>query len=218
MEGRFLRLGKTQTLNLFSTPVWVRQLEPEAAARVNRNAMELIETFRPTASGTRAGGWATPTNLQDRSELQELMGCVREAAADALAVLSIEHDGFLITGCWANIKPQGAGHPSHMHPNNFLGGVYYVRAPQAGGNILFHDPRHQPFVISPHTSERNQYNSRNADLPVREGMLLLFPAWLQHSVVGNAGENERISISFNIMFERFGEQIAKPTWGTQAEV
>ena len=206
-----------KTLSLFPTPVWVKQLEPEAAARVNRNAMELIETFRPTATSTRSGGWATPTNLQDSPEMEELMGYVREAATEALAALSIEHDGFLITGCWANIKPRGAGHPSHIHPNNFLSGVYYVRAPEAGGNIIFHDPRQQPFVISPRTSERNLYNSRNADLSTREGMLLLFPAWLHHSVGGNAGDSERISISFNVMFEKFGELLARPIWGAQAE-
>lgn len=206
-----------QILNLFPTPVWVRQLEPEAAERINRDAMALIETFRATASGTKAGGWATPTDLQDRPELQELMDCVRAAATDALAALSLEHEGILVTGCWANVKPPGAGHPSHMHPNNFLSGVYYVRAPQAGGKILFHDPRHQPFIISPRTSERNQYNSRNADLAVRDGMMVLFPAWLHHSVTGNAGESERVSISFNIMFEQFGEKIARPKWGAQAE-
>ena len=213
---RHLRPETMQTLNLFPTPVWVRQLEPETASRVNRDAMALIETFRPTATGTKAGGWATPTDLQDRPELQELMGCVRETATQALAALGVEHDGFLITGCWANIKPQGAGHPSHIHPNNFLSGVYYVRAPQAGGNIVFHDPRPQPFVISPRTIERNQYNSRNADLSAREGMMLLFPAWLHHSVAGNSGESERVSISFNIMFEQFGEKFAQPKWGAQA--
>ena len=133
-----------------------------------------------------------------------------------MAALSVDLDGFLVTGCWANIKPRGAGHPSHIHPNNFLSGVYYVRAPQAGGNIVFHDPRPQPFLVSPPTRERNQYNSRNADLAARDGLLLLFPAWLHHSVTGNTGDSERISISFNIMFERFGEDLARPKWGSRA--
>ena len=48
-------------------------------------------------------------------------------------------------------------------------------------------------------------------------MLLLFPAWLHHSVGGNAGDSERISISFNVMFEKFGELLARPIWGAQAE-
>jgi len=206
-----------QTLNLFPTPVWVTQLEPEAAGRINDNAMALIETFRPGATGSRAGGWATPTDLQDRPELEELMARVRQAATQAFEELSVDHSGFLVTGCWANVKPPGAGHPSHIHPNNFLSGVYYVREPEAGGRILFHDPRPQPFLISPRTHQRNQYNSRNADLPVRAGMLVLFPAWLDHSVSSNAGQSERVSIAFNLMFERFGEDLARPKWGAQGE-
>ncbi len=47
--------------------------------------------------------------------------------------------------------------------------------------------------------------------------MVLFPAWLHHSVAGNAGESERVSISFYIMFERFGETLARPKWGAQAE-
>ena len=180
--------------------------------------MALIETFRPDAVSTSAGGWATPTNLQDRPALAELMSEVRQATSRALAELSVEHDGFIVTGCWANIKPQGAGHPTHIHPNNFLSGVYYVRAAEAGGKIVFQDPRPQPFLIAPRTSEQNQFNSRNADLPVRNGLLLLFPAWLQHWVTGNAGQSERVSISFNIMFEHFAEEIARPLWGGKAEL
>lgn len=52
---------------------------------------------------------------------------------------------------------------------------------------------------------------------MRDGLLLLFPAWLHHSVTGNTGESERVSISFNIMFERFGEDLARPKWGSRAE-
>ena len=32
----------------------------------------------------------------------------------------------MITGCWANINPPAAYHPTHNHPNNYLSGVYYV--------------------------------------------------------------------------------------------
>ena len=32
-----------QTLNLFPTPVWAIQLEPEAAGRINRDAMARLE-------------------------------------------------------------------------------------------------------------------------------------------------------------------------------
>jgi hypothetical protein len=46
--------------------------------------------------------------------------------------------------------------------------------------------------------------------------LLVFPAYLQHSVDANASPAERISVSFNIMFCDFTENLSKPLWGNYA--
>ena len=61
-------------------------------------------------------------------------------------------------------------------------------------------------------SEENVYNARIAHLPIREGLLVLFPAWLSHSVETNPEDLDRISISFNVMFREFGEVLARPRW------
>jgi ectoine hydroxylase-related dioxygenase (phytanoyl-CoA dioxygenase family) len=47
---------------------------------------------------------------------------------------------------------------------------------------------------------------------VKDGMLLVFPAYLRHSVDANVSGEERISISFNIMFSAFTENLSKPLW------
>jgi len=47
---------------------------------------------------------------------------------------------------------------------------------------------------------------------VRDGTLLLFPSYLEHSVPANASEQERISISFNIMFSSFAQELSRPLW------
>ena len=43
-------------------------------------------------------------------------------------------------------------------------------------------------------------------------MLLLFPSYLQHSVDANTSDRERISISFNIMFSNFTQEMSQPLW------
>jgi len=40
----------------------------------------------------------------------------------------------------------------------------------------------------------------------------MFPALLKHSVDANMREEERISISFNLMFYSFTQQLSKPLW------
>ena len=47
---------------------------------------------------------------------------------------------------------------------------------------------------------------------VRAGQLIVFPSWLVHSVLANPSEAVRISVSFNIMFSDFVENIARPKW------
>ena len=47
---------------------------------------------------------------------------------------------------------------------------------------------------------------------VQNGTLLVFPSYLQHSVDANMSDEERISISFNIMFSSFTENLSKPLW------
>lgn len=55
-------------------------------------------------------------------------------------------------------------------------------------------------------------NTDQVVVRVKNGTLLIFPSYLQHSVDANTGEEERISISFNIMFTSFTENMSKPLW------
>jgi putative 2-oxoglutarate-Fe(II)-dependent oxygenase superfamily protein len=41
---------------------------------------------------------------------------------------------------------------------------------------------------------------------------LLFPSYLEHSVDPNPSAEERISLSFNLMFAGFTESLSKPLW------
>jgi uncharacterized protein (TIGR02466 family) len=120
----------------------------------------------------------------------------------------------IITGCWANINPPGAYHPTHHHPNNYLSGVYYVAVPPPGSRLLLQDPR--PSMIMPKPRQFTRLTANAADAESKEGRMLIFPAWLKHSVPANDGKEERISISFNLMFTNFAEQLASPMWDASA--
>jgi uncharacterized protein (TIGR02466 family) len=60
-----------------------------------------------------------------------------------------------------------------------------------------------------------QLTAENTDqvvVRVKDGTLVVFPSWLRHSVDANTSEAERISISFNVMFAAFTENLSKPLW------
>ncbi len=47
---------------------------------------------------------------------------------------------------------------------------------------------------------------------IRSVSLIVFPAWLIHSVQPNESETDRISISFNAMLSAYAEDISPPQW------
>ncbi|MGH7391302.1 MAG: 2OG-Fe(II) oxygenase family protein, partial [Candidatus Rokuibacteriota bacterium] len=135
------------------------------------------------------------------------------AAASVLDFLKIGSGVLEITGCWANVGAPGAPHRMHTHPNNFLSGVYYLQVDDGGNTINFHDPRPQTAVLRPPVTELTAYNTDQVVVPVTPGTLILFPAWLAHSVDPNRSDRERISVSFNLMFSSYADTMSPPLWG-----
>jgi len=113
-----------------------------------------------------------------------------------------------ITGCWANINSAGASHAIHSHPNNFLSGVYYIQTQAGADTVNFHDPRPQTSIIRPPITELTAQNTDQVVVNVSKGTLLMFPAYLSHSVSRNESGQSRISISFNLMFSLFAENLS----------
>ncbi len=81
--------------------------------------------------------------------------------------------------------------------------------------ISFHDPRSQAGVIRPPVAALTTANTDQVVVRVKEGMLLVFPSCLQHSVELNLSTQPRVSISFNIMFADFTQTMSKPLWGRE---
>lgn len=104
----------------------------------------------------------------------------------------------VITDAWFNINGHGATNAQHHHPGAFLSGVYYVKASQQSGAICFHRDASEAFIIQSFSDHLNDLTTPIMTLPVREGLLLLFPSWLTHSVQHNTDQYDRISIAFNI--------------------
>ena len=116
-----------------------------------------------------------------------------------LYFLQFEYEHFYISECWANLNLEGDAHPRHNHPNSILSGVYYARAPKSCGDITFYDPRPQATIIHPAAKETTTYNAHRHVVQPREGLLIVFPSWLEHGVDPNASGADRLSFSFNVM-------------------
>jgi len=206
-------LEASDVVPMFPTLVWKTLLKAELGDAIDANVLATLEQLRRNLPTLNPGdGWQSEQTLHQRDEFRDLISCVSNVAKSILRFLRISQEAFEITGCWATVLAKGAIHKTHSHPNNFLSGVYYVRVYPGADTINFHDPRSQTRIIRPPVAELTAENTDQVVVRVTNGTLLMFPSYLEHSVDTNMSAEERISISFNIMFSSFAEQLSKPLW------
>jgi uncharacterized protein (TIGR02466 family) len=111
---------------------------------------------------------------------------------------------------WYNINRLGDHHAPHTHPRSYLSGTYYVRMPSAQAKvddpnaksacISFYDPRNGANMIS--AGAGPDARPAHTLLPAA-GTLLMWPSPLQHQVHPNLTEEQRITISYNLILENY---------------
>jgi len=112
------------------------------------------------------------------------------------------YGGMSIAKLWTTIYPPKCFVPEHIHSNNLISGVFYIKAPKNCGDIVFHDPN---WVA------KSMCSNGESTFPVKGGTkapwtpvagdLLLFPSWLPHYTEPNESDEDRIIVSFNLKFE-----------------
>ncbi len=134
--------------------------------------------------------------------LKPLVSGILEATVSVLEKQQYQYDKIEITNMWANTLNSGESHPPHTHSNNFLSGVYYLKAGNTAP-IQFFDPRPAAHVLQPRNTP-NVINSSMVQFDSVEGVGYIFPSWLSHWVP--ATKDHRISISWNILLRgEYGE-------------
>jgi len=200
-------------LRMFPTLVWRAELAEDLRRGIDTSVLQALAELRQGLRPLRFGeGWQSDNDLQSNESFDELVACVRAAAIEALDFTKIAHGGISITGCWLNVLAPGGVHRAHSHPNNFLSGVYYVKTQAGADTVNFHDPRPQTRIIRPPATALTADNTDQVVVKVKDGTLLLFPAWLEHSVDENLSAEERISVSFNVMFTAYSDSMSAPMW------
>ena len=192
-----------RVLRLFATPVIVDQLAD--AAQLNAELEATILARMASDPGVRLsnqGGW------QSRHNLPAWGGpagkrVIEVATALATANTTNARGGVGVNwtvDAWANVSETGASNRSHVHGGSYWSAVYYVRVGEGeGGGLVLHDPRMPALRMhAPNLRFKDCGSEVLASIQPRAGLMVLFPAWLSHSVEPWDGSGSRISIAMNI--------------------
>jgi len=191
----------------FPSPVWSRHVPDHE--RINAHILSVLEELEESGRAitrSNVGGWHSAANLHLGEELGEIRRIIGHACAGCATRLSFDFDHFelFFQEMWLNKNGPGDFNKAHVHPNSLLSGAYYAKVPEKSGNIEFYDPVRERVMCTFPVKQRTRINSQAMEYKGREGLLLIFPGWLQHSVQPNRSEDFRVSISFNMGFRKKG--------------
>ena len=185
----------------FPTIIYVKDL-PNANELNPYLEKHVVEWSRQDkgVSKTNVNGWHSQTDMNHKKEYEPL---IKELFQMQSEIIQEEHLDIepRLGNMWANINPPGGYNNSHIHPNSFFSGAYYIKAPPDSGRLALMDPR--PGV------QQNMPTRKPGKLP-RElwrdayydpvpGRIIMFPSWMWHKVEINKSKDIRISVSFNFI-------------------
>ena len=191
--------GRVQLL--FATPVLVQKLD--GAAELNAALGHQILSKREEDQGLKLsnrGGWQSTHDFVRWSG--EAGGTVINRACELAAAHAVRINAPVrwSVDAWANVSGPGAFNMPHVHGGTYWAAVYYVRVGAGeGGELVLHDPRMPGLRMhAPGVRFKNLGPEVRAEIKPEEGLLVLFPGWLSHSVEPWQGSGERISVAMNI--------------------
>ena len=153
---------------------------------------------------TNVNGWHSTTDMQDKPEYKPLVDELFKMVHKVFEEECLDKQPVL-GNMWANINPSGGYNKPHVHPNSLFSGVYYVKTPPNCGRLICQDPRPGIQTVMPtrKSVEIPKYLWRDVHLQPQENRVVMFPAWLWHSVEPNQSKDMRISVSFNFIQRGF---------------
>ena len=172
----------------------------------NKLAQDIINWSNqdPGVAKTNVKGWHSTTDMASKPEYQPLVNELMIMSKDIFKEEWLDREPVL-GNMWANINPKEGMNQPHIHPNSLFSGVYYVKSNPQAGRLKIYDPRPGIQMVMPVRKEGQppKHLWRDANLDPIPGRIIMFPAWLWHSVEPNQSNDLRISVSFNFIQHGF---------------
>tara|TARA_R100000030_G_scaffold28897_1_gene21374 strand:+ start:874 stop:1461 length:588 start_codon:yes stop_codon:yes gene_type:complete len=193
MVRRSVIVGKV--VNLFASPIYTEEMlfnvdsiSKECYRRQKNNSGRVI---------SNVGGYQSESFHLPDPFFNDLFSKVEDAGnalAELIGIAPCKMNNF-----WININRRGDLNQRHGHPKCQLSGAYYVKVPPNSGLIKFFHPSDRFIVRDWTIREYTPYSSEVWGFEPKENELFIFPSWLDHMVSQNLSNEDRISISFNLM-------------------
>jgi len=187
-----------ETITLFEVKVYATKLKSIDHKKIKKHIKKLKTVPTKTIITSNEGGWHSqffwdpfPTCVEDLNK--KIKEFVKKTAREEFEIKGDTP----IHNSWFICNKKGDFNSPNKQPPYTFTGIYYIEAPDNCGDIVFkNDMEMNNYATS--YNNLNTLNSKTFSVTPEKGLLLVFPAWLEHYIKVNRSNKEKIMYSFNI--------------------
>lgn len=191
---------------LFATPIYDSHEKDDA---LDKEIDEVIAAIKkedgfgnPWQDGVKTSFKYDSANDIEKYGMAKLKDVVLKHTMAYAAIMEMQQGvEFEIKDAWVNLYDHKDYQHFHTHPNADLCFVYYHKAPENSGNLMFEAPdlAHQ---MSKFLVKCGQLNvQQRVGIRPENGKVVMFPAFLRHAVMQNETNEQRVSIAVNLLIK-----------------
>ena len=192
---------KQETELLFPVPLWKFNLP--GCKNTNKNIEKRVYEKSKEVKEPDDGrdGLSEKRIMNDDPVMEPVTALISAAIKEISYESNMTYSNYK-TFLWSNLNRPGVHNEMHAHPDSHLSGVYYVKVPEGDcGNLRFYNPmNHYGY---PNSNSNDPPSQQVKVIDGEEGALLIFRSPIMHDITKNNTQEDRISISFNILFETY---------------
>ena len=191
-------MSEPNTESIFGTPLYYNELDNYEKVQQDFDEPLVNTTWDMNPQWGQTHYLSDPTFKEHLFEMYPLENFKKEIDKNLKLFcksLNFNWRPYSIRSSWMAMFKKGNWGHCHHHGTSDIYGVYYLKKSRDDGDIYFESP-----CIQAQTSLC--FFGGNMIVPAKLGGLILFPGWLKHGINMNNSDEERISVSFDITFNR----------------
>lgn len=193
-----MTFNNSQLHQVFAVPIWSTELPPPTQEEFEYiKNMDYIQHLRPNKK-------LSLTKKTYVIDTEDALSNIKANITSALDyywhnVLCVrEHLGLRTLHSWITKHGKDDFHPWHQDPNTLLSAIYYIRAPENSGELCFRKDLNYcnlfPNVMEMKYHTKQPFNNREWRLTPKDGMLVIFPAHIEHQVSPSNSDEDRYAL------------------------
>ncbi len=127
---------------------------------------------------------------------------ITDEARKMLDYQNVDHSEYKFTHSYlVNRVGKNSTHLLHSHPGSVISGCFYLKTSIDSPPIVFKDPRdyYKYIYYRPIYGKNTPYSLLpEHSVNVEDGLIMMWPSWLEHEVPLSTSDGNRITIAFNL--------------------